>query len=67
MTNDDTLGLARRVTEEIPASLADVRIDRVVSLVADVSRSAAAALIDAHISKRRRNLFGHAPRKTECV
>ena len=23
--------------------------------------------IDAHISKRRRNLFGHAPRKTECV
>ncbi|NCX60002.1 MAG: hypothetical protein EBW98_02230 [Actinobacteria bacterium] len=47
MTNDDTLGLARRVTEEIPASLADVRIDRVVSLVADVSRSAAAALIDA--------------------
>jgi len=47
MTNDDTLGIARRVTEEIPASLADVRIDRVVSLVADVSRSAAAALIDA--------------------
>ncbi|NCY09730.1 MAG: RluA family pseudouridine synthase, partial [Actinobacteria bacterium] len=46
-TNDDTLGIARRVTEEIPASLADVRIDRVVSLVADVSRSAAAALIDA--------------------
>ncbi|NBN97259.1 MAG: RluA family pseudouridine synthase [Actinobacteria bacterium] len=39
--------MARRVTEEIPASLADVRIDRVVSLVADVSRSAAAALIDA--------------------
>ncbi len=47
MTNDDTLGIARRVIEEIPASLADVRIDRVVSLVADVSRSAAAALIDA--------------------
>ena len=47
MTNDDTLGVARRVTEQIPASLADVRIDRVVSLVADVSRSAAAALIEA--------------------
>jgi len=45
--NDDTTGLARRVTETIPASLADVRIDRVVSLIADVSRKAAAALIDA--------------------
>ena len=44
---DDTGGLARRVTETIPASLADVRIDRVVSLIADVSRSAAAALIEA--------------------
>lgn len=47
MNTDDTRGIARRVTEEIPASLADVRIDRVVSLVADISRSAAAALIDA--------------------
>ncbi|MFM7047137.1 MAG: RluA family pseudouridine synthase [Actinomycetota bacterium] len=45
--SDDTGGLARRVTETIPASLADVRIDRVVSLIADVSRSAAAALIEA--------------------
>jgi 23S rRNA pseudouridine1911/1915/1917 synthase len=45
--SDDSGSLARRVTETIPASLADVRIDRVVSLVADVSRSAAAALIAA--------------------
>lgn len=44
---DDTSGLARRVTETIPASLADVRIDRVVSLIADVSRNAAAALIES--------------------
>lgn len=42
---DDTGGVARRLTETIPASLADVRIDRVVSLIADVSRNAAAALI----------------------
>jgi 23S rRNA pseudouridine1911/1915/1917 synthase len=45
--SDDSGSLARRVTETIPGSLADVRIDRVVSLVADVSRSAAAALIAA--------------------
>lgn len=45
--SDDTGGLARRVTETIPASLADMRTDRVVSLIADVSRSAAAALIEA--------------------
>ena len=45
--SDDTGSIARRVTETIPASLADVRIDRVVSLVADVSRSAAAALIES--------------------
>lgn len=44
---DDTAGLARRVTEIIPASLAEVRIDRVVSLIADVSRNAAAALIES--------------------
>ncbi|MFM8015682.1 MAG: RluA family pseudouridine synthase [Actinomycetota bacterium] len=44
---DDTAGLARRVTEVIPASLAEVRIDRVVSLIADVSRNAAAALIES--------------------
>ena len=44
---DDTAGLARRVTEIIPASLAEVRIDRVVSLIADVSRKAAAALIES--------------------
>ena len=46
---DDTAGLARRVTEIIPASLAEVRIDRVVSLIADVSRNAAAALIEAGV------------------
>jgi len=45
--SDDTGSIARRVTETIPASLADVRIDRVVSLVADVSRSAAAMLIES--------------------
>ena len=43
---DDTSGIERRVTETIPASLAEVRIDRVVSLIADVSRNAAATLID---------------------
>lgn len=43
---DDTGGLARRITETIPASLAGVRIDRVVSLIADISRSAASALIE---------------------
>lgn len=42
---DETGGVERRLTETIPASLADVRIDRVVSLIADVSRNAAAALI----------------------
>ena len=42
---DDTGSIARRVAETIPASLADVRIDRVVSLIADVSRNAAATLI----------------------
>jgi len=45
--HDDTTGTARRVTETIPASLADVRIDRVVSLIADISRNAAAALIES--------------------
>jgi 23S rRNA pseudouridine1911/1915/1917 synthase len=45
--SDDTGGIARRVTEEIPASLDGVRIDRVVSLIADISRSAASALISA--------------------
>ncbi len=45
--SDDTGGIARRVTEEIPASLDGVRIDRVVSLIADISRSAASALIAA--------------------
>ena len=45
--NDDTGTLLRRVSETIPASLADVRIDRVVSLIADVSRNAAAALIES--------------------
>ena len=45
--SDDTGGLTRRVTEVIPASLEGVRIDRVVSLIADISRSAAAALIAA--------------------
>lgn len=44
---DDTAGVPRRVSETIPASLADVRIDRVVSLIADVSRNAAAALIES--------------------
>ncbi len=44
---DDTGGLARRITETIPASLAGVRIDRVVSLIADISRSAASALIES--------------------
>lgn len=43
---DDTSGIERRVTETIPASLADVRIDRVVSLIADISRNAAAVLIE---------------------
>jgi 23S rRNA pseudouridine1911/1915/1917 synthase len=45
--SDDTGSITRRVTETIPASLADVRIDRVVSLVADVSRSAATMLIES--------------------
>lgn len=37
-----------RVAEElIPSALADQRLDRVVSIIADVSRSVAAALIDA--------------------
>lgn len=45
--SDDTGSLARRVSEVIPDSLADMRIDRVVSLIADVSRSAAAALIES--------------------
>lgn len=44
--SDDTGELIRRVTEEIPASLDGVRIDRVVALMADISRSAAAALIE---------------------
>lgn len=44
---DDPGLTSRRMTETIPASLADVRVDRVVSLIADVSRSVAAALIDA--------------------
>ena len=44
---DDTGGLARRITETIPASLVGVRIDRVVSLIADISRSAASALIES--------------------
>ena len=44
--SDDTGGIARRVTEEIPTSLDGMRIDRVVSLIADISRSAAAALIE---------------------
>lgn len=35
------------VTEEIPASLAGERLDRVVSLLAEVSRSAAAAMVAA--------------------
>jgi len=36
------------VAEElIPSALADQRLDRVVSIIADVSRSVAAALIDA--------------------
>ena len=47
VVNDDTGTLLRRVSETIPASLADVRIDRVVSLIADVSRNAASALIDS--------------------
>jgi len=46
-TNDDTGTLLRRVSEIIPASLAEMRIDRVVSLIADVSRSAAATLIES--------------------
>ena len=33
--------------ESIPSALADQRLDRVVSIIADVSRSVAAALIDA--------------------
>ena len=45
--NDDTGTLLRRVTETIPSSLADMRVDRVVSLIADVSRNAAAALIES--------------------
>jgi 23S rRNA pseudouridine1911/1915/1917 synthase len=45
--SDDTTGIARRIAETIPASLAGVRIDRVVSLIADVSRNAAAMLIEA--------------------
>ena len=45
--SDDTTGVARRIIETIPASLAGVRIDRVVSLIADISRNAAAALIEA--------------------
>jgi 23S rRNA pseudouridine1911/1915/1917 synthase len=39
--------VASQLVETIPSSLADVRIDRVVSLVADISRSMAAALIEA--------------------
>ena len=46
-TTDLRAGVVRRVTETIPASLGDVRIDRVVSLIADVSRSTAASLIAA--------------------
>lgn len=45
--SDDTTGIARRIAETIPASLAGVRIDRVVSLIADISRNAAAMLIEA--------------------
>lgn len=45
--SDDTTGIARRIAETIPASLAGVRIDRVVSLIADISRNAAAVLIEA--------------------
>ncbi|MGA1763352.1 MAG: RluA family pseudouridine synthase [Ilumatobacteraceae bacterium] len=44
---DDTSGIARRIAETIPASLEGVRIDRVVSLIADISRSAAADLIQS--------------------
>lgn len=47
MSDDTVGGIARRIVETIPASLAGVRIDRVVSLVADISRNAAATLIDA--------------------
>jgi 23S rRNA pseudouridine1911/1915/1917 synthase len=46
LATDDTSGIARRITETIPASLAGVRIDRVVSLIADISRNSASALID---------------------
>jgi RNA-binding protein YlmH len=35
------------IEEEIPASLDDVRLDRVVALVADVSRTVAAELVGA--------------------
>lgn len=45
--SDDTTGIARRIAETIPTSLAGVRIDRVVSLIADISRNAAAMLIEA--------------------
>lgn len=45
--SDDTTDIARRIAETIPASLAGVRIDRVVSLIADISRNAAAMLIEA--------------------
>lgn len=50
MTDDSdrsSPGAASHVVEVIPNSLAGVRIDRVVSLIADISRSAAAALIEA--------------------
>jgi 23S rRNA pseudouridine1911/1915/1917 synthase len=36
-----------RIDEEVPAALAGERLDRVVAFVLDISRSAAAALIDA--------------------
>ena len=43
---DDNADITRQVTELIPASLGGVRIDRVVSLIADISRSAASDLIE---------------------
>lgn len=44
---DDGIETSPLVSETIPASLDGMRVDRVVSLIADVSRSAAASMIEA--------------------
>lgn len=37
----------RTIDELVPAALAGQRVDRIVSLIADIPRAAAAALVDA--------------------